>query len=420
MPDETLARIRAENLGVYRASRIRLKEDVSQEDEVATNYRGRLVYELLQNADDAMAGAPSASDRITFRLTESDLWVGNSGRPLSDADVAGLCGIGASSKSEADGPRRATIGHKGMGFKSILEITAEPQAISEEHSFRLGADLAYDEVAALFEDLEEGPPRKVPAMRFPHDLEEAPAYWEHLHEEGIRTLFRFPLRADLTEEVRSALAERLLGFRVTSILFLKHLERVDVEVDRNGERQSRSWRLRRERRADAGWEFCTGLDTTGLYRVHISADESEATFVLAHDADIKIGGHRGGLTSQVWEGIELSEVSVAAQVKDGRPVPIHHDWRLLHVFLPTGESCPYPLLVNGAFASDLSRRDVRVAPVPDDYNRYLLRCAARVFRDELVSGRMGRPCPARARTSSSSGHPARIPQRDGAAAGNGG
>src|SRR3954466_5930215 len=78
MPEDTLRRIRAENLGVYRASRIRLKEDVAQEDEVATNYRGRLVYELLQNADDAMAGAANGADRITFRLTDSDLWVGNS------------------------------------------------------------------------------------------------------------------------------------------------------------------------------------------------------------------------------------------------------------------------------------------------------------------------------------------------------
>jgi hypothetical protein len=165
MTDETLARIRAENLGVYRASRIRLREDVSQEDEVATNYRGRLVYELLQNADDAMADGGSQSDRITFRLTDSDLWVGNSGRPLSDADVEGLCGIGASSKGDFTGPRRASIGHKGMGFKSVLEITAKPQAISEEHVFRLGADLAYETVAALFAELGEARPRKVPAMR---------------------------------------------------------------------------------------------------------------------------------------------------------------------------------------------------------------------------------------------------------------
>ena len=53
--------IRAENLGVYRASPIRLKEDVSQEAQISNDYRGRLIYELLQNADDAMSddGVPT-------------------------------------------------------------------------------------------------------------------------------------------------------------------------------------------------------------------------------------------------------------------------------------------------------------------------------------------------------------------------
>ena len=72
--------------------------------------------------------------------------------------------------------------------------------------------------------------------------------------------------------------------------------------------------------------------------------------------------------------------------RDDRPVPIPAEWRVFHIFLPTVEACPYPLLVNGAFASDLSRRGVPVAPDQHDYNRHLLRCVARVFRDELVPG----------------------------------
>ena len=71
-----------------------------------------------------------------------------------------------------------------MGFKSVLEITAEPQAISEDHSFRLGADLAYDEVASLFDELGVPRPRKVPAMRFPYGLEELPSYWYRLRRAG--------------------------------------------------------------------------------------------------------------------------------------------------------------------------------------------------------------------------------------------
>ena len=58
-----------------------------------------------------------------------------------------------------------------------------------------------------------------------------PSYWDDLREVGFRTLFRFPLRPELTEEQRSLLADRLLTLPITAILFLKHLERVEVVVD---------------------------------------------------------------------------------------------------------------------------------------------------------------------------------------------
>ena len=136
--DDLIRSICDQNLAVYRASPIRLREDVGQEAEIAHDYRGRIVYELLQNADDAMAGSPGTQDAIFVRLTDTDLWVGNSGRPLDDDDVRGLCGIGASSKGGAVNRKRASIGHKGMGFKSVLEITDAPEVISETFAFRLG------------------------------------------------------------------------------------------------------------------------------------------------------------------------------------------------------------------------------------------------------------------------------------------
>lgn len=60
------------------------------------------------------------------------------------------------------------------------------------------------------------------------------------------------------------------------------------------------------------------------------------------------------------------------------------EWRRFHVFLPTAERCPYPMLINGAFASDLSRQEIRVSPARDDYNTWLIGEAARVFKDGLL------------------------------------
>ena len=98
MSDDLLAKIRTENLNVYRASVQRLRGRRRPGIPDPQDYRGRLIYELLQNADDAMSSASSEPAHIVFILDNEDLWVANSGRPLNEADVRGLCGISASSK----------------------------------------------------------------------------------------------------------------------------------------------------------------------------------------------------------------------------------------------------------------------------------------------------------------------------------
>ena len=383
-PPAILERIRAENMAVYEASPSRLKEDVNGEDEVAGNYRGRLVHELLQNADDAMAAHRSHNDRVLFRLTDDELWVGNSGRALDEDDIRGLCGIGASSKSDGHDRRRASIGHKGMGFKSVLEITDTPEAYSTTSSLRMDAAVALQPVADLFTRLGRSAPRRVPAMRFPFPTDD-PLFWDETRATGIRTLFRFPFRDNVPYEHRQELAQRLQTIPVTTVLFLKHLERVEIEIAAFGEQTSKSYEIRRERRHAGRWEPCSGLGGTGIYRVSLAAEsEDPATFLIAHDADVEIGEHRGGLQGLAWEGIELSEVSVAVRLAGEQPVPIPPNWRWLHIFLPTAEPCPYPFLVNGAFVSDLSRRAIAVTPHEDDYNAFLLERAAAVFRGALV------------------------------------
>lgn len=65
------------------------------------------------------------------------------------------------------------------------------------------------------------------------------------------------------------------------------------------------------------------------------------------------------------------------------------EWRRFHVFLPTQEPSTYPMLVNAAFATDLSRQHVRVASDRHDYNSHLIREASRLFRDGLLPSLQG-------------------------------
>ena len=53
--DAFLADLREHRLAAYRAMPADIREHHALEAEIAQNYRGRFVYELLQNADEVMA-----------------------------------------------------------------------------------------------------------------------------------------------------------------------------------------------------------------------------------------------------------------------------------------------------------------------------------------------------------------------------
>ncbi|MBL7044307.1 MAG: DUF3883 domain-containing protein [Pirellulaceae bacterium] len=382
--NDLLGKIRSENLNVYRASPQRLREDVGQECQIAQDYRGRLIYELLQNADDAMAdGATSAC--IRFELTDTDLWVTNSGRPLDEADVRGLCGISASKKATHGLKRRASIGHKGMGFKSVLEISDAPEIYSTTICFRFSPEEAVRGVQPLVGEGKFDQVLRAPATRFPWPVDEAGPAWERLSSRGMNTAFRFPLREKMTLEQRNRLAGVLRNLPVTSLVFLKHIGRIEVHIDRTDETCAFAWSVRRQHANGGQWADVPGFALSGDYRITLMPDEgSSETFLLAHDADIPIAGHRGGIDEFTWEGVEFTEVSVAARVGDQQPVALEDGWRRFHVFLPTSEPCPYDLLVSGALGSNLSRQEIRVEDDATNYNRFVFGQVARVLRDRLI------------------------------------
>ena len=80
----------------------------SLDAQIAQEYRGRCILELLQNAHDALAHAgPDDARRISFVLStdpEPVLSVGNSGRPFRKEDFDGICQLAQSRRT----PTRAS------------------------------------------------------------------------------------------------------------------------------------------------------------------------------------------------------------------------------------------------------------------------------------------------------------------------
>jgi hypothetical protein len=380
---DLLADIRQENLRVYRSSPQRLGEDVGQEAQISQDYRGRLIYELLQNADDAMEeGDPAA--KICLRLTPDALWMANSGRPLNEPDVRGLCGISASSKGLL-GRKRASIGHKGMGFKSVLEITDAPEVYSTTTSFRFSPADALKAVQSLVDGGVVAPVRRAPVCRFPWALEGDDASWHEFRERGFRTAFRFPLRRRDKDTQHAMISDALRTLPESSLLFLKRLKCVEIESAIENKKERIQWTVERERHFDGARVPADSLFESGVYSIRLTnGREPQFQFILAYDSEIPIGKNRGGLNDYAWEGVELTEAAVAARVTSGKAVELPPAWRRLHVFLPSAEPCPYELLISAAFNSNLSRQEIKVEQSSDDYNRFVLNHVASLFRDRLV------------------------------------
>lgn len=95
--------------------------------------RNHFIFELLQNAEDALDRRKGwhGSRAVRFTLSENELRVAHCGRPFDGRDVRGICGIAESTKD------LTAIGHFGIGFKSVYAFTQRPEVHSGAEDFAI-------------------------------------------------------------------------------------------------------------------------------------------------------------------------------------------------------------------------------------------------------------------------------------------
>lgn len=95
--------------------------------------RTHFIFELLQNAEDALARRPDwrGQRSVRFHLTHDKLSVSHFGKPFDEADVRGICGIAESTKE------LTAIGRFGIGFKSVYAFTERPAIHSGTEDFAI-------------------------------------------------------------------------------------------------------------------------------------------------------------------------------------------------------------------------------------------------------------------------------------------
>ena len=101
--------------------------------------RAHFIYELLQNAEDALAlrrqrdPGVDFSGKVTFRLCSNHLEVSHYGKLFDEEDVKGVCDVLRGTKAES----LDQIGTFGIGFKSVYAFTRSPEVHSGDEHFAI-------------------------------------------------------------------------------------------------------------------------------------------------------------------------------------------------------------------------------------------------------------------------------------------
>lgn len=202
----------------YRNDLTLLREHAGQERNWRnTGYGTRQIPELFQNAADALTQGKQ-SGRVEFRIADGHLYVANEGAPF---DRRGLEAVSYAFISPKSGEE---IGQFGLGFKSVLAVTSNPQIFSRSISFEFnshGARASLREIAG--DDLD------VPAMRVPTILDAASAIRDDAHLASLASWATTVLRLKLERE-GARLRSELSAFSSNLLLFTSSISTLTVSL----------------------------------------------------------------------------------------------------------------------------------------------------------------------------------------------
>lgn len=343
---------------------------------VQGQYWGRYPFELMQNANDAAAqlarrrGRKYGQGRVLFRITPTALLVADNGTGFSKDNVSAIASLGKSSKTMS-----SSVGYKGLGFKSVGEVTATPQVVSEGCAFSFDESRVRSELTDILGALPQD--QLVPSYAFPFDLLAsdlgADAGLVAQLREQFTTVIRLPFTKDGDRERVAGQLDELV--RPDLLTFLDGLEELEVVGT------PESFRATATRKV-------SGV----ALKVDLVRDGA-ATTRLVYRRRIPVSAELVIALGKRWADLREVEVGVAVPLVDGGDLDLSP--QPIHVYFPTLEDTGLPVVVQGDFALELDRKRLSMSHEANEYNSYLARAAAELLA-EVVGPDLANRFPTRA------------------------
>jgi hypothetical protein len=180
-------------------------------------YQGRYFFELIQNVRDANKEI-NQDGEIFITLNDNILSISNTGAEFSTKGIEGITTIGESTKQSQD-----YIGFKGIGFKSVQEITEEPKIITRYGSVFFDRKLTLEK----YNDpkIKE---EQVPLFYFPHYNSHKLSAAEIQKE--VVTKIELPIKENVTEE---NIVEAFSEIQAKQLVLLGNIKYLHFETENN-------------------------------------------------------------------------------------------------------------------------------------------------------------------------------------------
>lgn len=270
------------------------------EEYIAETYYSRVIIELLQNSDDAN------STKFLVQMFNGYLICANNGNNFTESDFESICGNAKSTKKRGE-----SIGYRGIGFKSVIDISNVIHLFSGEIEVTFSKKLTKDELNSSYD---------VPLIRIPHKFKsenelEIRECCHKLKESGFNTVFIFE---DVNQE---KVINEINNFNEECILFVRNVN--DVQIIKSDNLIKRY------------------VTSRYLYQNYVK------NIIQIH--------YRENIYNESWRIYSHDLVSVAINEVDDKVMPLKYENGFVHAFLPSNDLSGIACRLNGDFTTDPSR-----------------------------------------------------------------
>lgn len=350
----------------------RIREDFGSETRVKDDYKGRVILELLQNADDAQVTNDTENMRIGDKnvilyLKKDAFYCVNGGYPVTQNGLEAICRLSHSPKKD----RKLYIGEKGLGFKSVLCFTDRPEIHSGDLHCKFNRN---DAMKFLYESningIDNFDSDNIALFRFPQYLSQ-----EIWMQDKILTEFAKEnatvIKLKITDNNYILLKEKLLEIKSTILLFLNSLNKISIRIEEEDSSLiEKDFTIHRTENQELDNQcILEDGNNKSIWQVYNETFEIEKSFI-------------GDTDEQVFQDINACKVSFALQKEELNYKPLDNlDENYIRVYFPTCEEFSLPFLFHASYYTDSSRKNINLE---HEYNRNLTKKAVDIFIDTVL------------------------------------